>query len=85
MAAVVYRDAHPHLANVAQGNLLVLFQLTGALLFVIDSKPYNDYRVKVLFDVWHSGILRHNKKALRFLSELSVQVGDYLFSQAVSS
>jgi len=25
------------------------------------------------------------QKALRFLSELSVQVGDYLFSQAVSS
>ena len=28
---------------------------------------------------------KRNKKALRFLSELSVQVGDYLFSHAVSS
>lgn len=30
MAAVVHRDVHPHLANVAQGNLLVLFQLADA-------------------------------------------------------
>ena len=28
---------------------------------------------------------KRNKKALRNLSELSVQVGDYLFSRAVSS
>ena len=30
VAAVVHRDAHPHLANVVQGNLLVLFQLADA-------------------------------------------------------
>ena len=66
-------------------NVQSLHCQTGQLLSVIDSKPYNGYRVKVLFDVWHSGIPRRNKKALRFLSELSIQVGDYLFSQAVSS